>query len=189
MPDENGERPPTPPILPHANAYVVPGARLVAGEYPGAANDAAAREKLRACLDAGIGSFVDLTEAGELRPYEPLLRELAAERGVDVEYRRMPIRDVSVCEVPHMRALLDTIDGELAAGRTVYVHCWGGVGRTGITVGAWLVRHGATGDEALATVGRLFSTMSPAKLRRHAGSPQTREQREFVRRWGAADRG
>jgi protein-tyrosine phosphatase len=188
MPHESDARPPAPPALPHANAYVVPGTRLIAGEYPGAPNDAAAREKLAACLNAGISSFVDLTEAGELRPYEPVLRELAAARGVGVEYRRLPIRDVSVCEVPHMRTLLDTIDDDLAAGRTVYVHCWGGVGRTGITVGSWLVRHGATGDEALATVGRLFSTMSPAKLRRHGGSPQTREQREFVRQWAAADR-
>ena len=42
----------------------------------------------------------------------------------------------------------------------VYVHCWGGIGRTGTVVGCWLVRHGMTGDEALAefaSPGRWFN--------------------------------
>ena len=33
----------------------------------------------------------------------------------------------------------------------MYLHCWGGVGRTGTVVGCWLVRHGRTGDEALGS--------------------------------------
>ena len=65
------------------------------------------------------------------------------------------------------------------------VHCWGGVGRTGIAVGVRLVRHGVTGDGALETVGKLFGTVSPAKLRRHFGSLQTWEQRDFVRQYPA----
>jgi protein-tyrosine phosphatase len=96
---------------------------------------------------------------------------------------------MSVCEAPHMRRVLDAIDDDIASGRTVYVHCWGGVGRTGMTVGCWLVRHGMTGDEALAQVGRLFQTMSADKLRKHArwGSPQTEAQRDFVRAWARVE--
>ena len=45
-----------------------------------------------------------------------------------------------------MAGLLDAIDTAMRDGKTVYLHCWGGVGRTGNVVGCSLVRHGHTGD-------------------------------------------
>ena len=79
-----------------------------------------------------------------------------------------------------MVAILDAIDHALAEGRNVYVHCWGGVGRTGTVVGCWLVRHGRTGDEALDQVADWWQSMEKADRRR---SPETREQRTYVREW------
>ena len=38
------------------------------------------------------------------------------------------------------------------------MHCWGGVGRTGTTVGCWLVRHGRSGTEALAELRRVAAS-------------------------------
>lgn len=173
---------------PIPNAYVVPGTRLVAGEYPGSVPstpDSAAREKLCAFLDAGVRHFIDLTDPYDgLAPYEPTLRTLAAERGVDVTWERLTIRDMDVCDARHMRRVLDTIDARLAGGAAAYVHCWGGIGRTGMVVGCWLVRRGRTGQEALDEVGALFRTMSATKSRVHPeGSPQTTAQRDVVRRW------
>lgn len=65
--------------------WVIPD-RLLAGEYPCAFREADARQKLEALLDTGVRSFVDLTETGEynLRAYEPLVRELAATRQIEV---------------------------------------------------------------------------------------------------------
>ena len=40
-----------------------------------------------------------------------------------------------------MLAVLDAIDIALCEGHGVYIHCWGGVGRTGTVVGCWLKRH------------------------------------------------
>lgn len=179
----------TPPPLPFPNAYVVLGARLIAGEYPGAKDLPAARAKVRALLDAGVTHVIDLTCPGELTPYAELLAEEASARGLpQVHHRRRPIRDVDVCTVEQMRIILDEIDTALAAGGTVYVHCWGGVGRTGVVVGCWLVRHGRSGSEALAEVRRLFGTMSREKLARHPeGSPQTAAQRRMVLEWSATD--
>lgn len=178
------------PMLPIPNAYVVPGTRLIAGEYPGSppSNPTSDLErKLASFLDVGVTAFVDLTGPDDpLAPYEPTLRALAGRRDVAVSHDRLTIADMDVCDEAHMCEVLDTIDAHLAAGRTVYVHCWGGVGRTGTVVGCWLVRHGRTGIEALAEVGRLFATMTPRKVRRHAatGSPQTRAQRAMVKDWG-----
>lgn len=174
---------------PISNAYVVPGTRLVAGEYPGMAwgTPPAMRDvRLQAFLDAGVSAFVDLTHDDDpLDRYAPRLAELAEATGVDASYEMCAIRDMDVCDHAHMAQVLDTIDRHLADGRGVYVHCWGGVGRTGLTIGCWLVRHGMPNEQALDTVRRLFNTMSAQKVQRFGpdGSPQTDEQRDMVRQW------
>lgn len=97
----------------------------------------------------------------------------------------MPIRDVSVPKNPdHLADILDTIDAALAEGHRVYVHCWGGVGRTGTVIGAWLVRHGLDGDAALKEVQRLYDGSPKAKVK-PVRSPETNEQRDYVRAWPA----
>ena len=70
--------------------------------------------------------------------------------------------------------MLDTIDQALAAGHTMYVHCWGGVGRTGTVVGCHLVRHGQQGTAALHALARRWQTV--AKRPRHPCSPETEAQ-------------
>ena len=126
MPDTN-----TPP-RPIPNTYWVVPSRLLAGEYPGDKGVAAARAKLRALLEGGVTNFVDLTRAGELVAYDALLREEARGLGVSAVYARHPIADISVPQTPgEMAAILDAIDAAVDVGGMVYVHCWGGVGRTG----------------------------------------------------------
>jgi ADP-ribosylglycohydrolase len=190
MHDARAEGPADDPFdRPIENSYVVGDSRLVAGEYPGSppSNPTSDLEgRLARFLDAGVSAFIDLTSPDEgLAPYEPTLRALAERRGVAVEYERLAIPDMDVCDEQQMCRVLDAIDEHLRRERTVYVHCHGGVGRTGTVVGCWLVRHGETGPAALAEVARLFATMSPGKVRRHAvwGSPQTTKQRAMVEGW------
>lgn len=160
---------------PHANCYWVEPGRFLAGEYPGARNPAKAREKLRRFLASGITCFLDLTEGHELTPYADLLSQEATAIGTPVEYRRMPIRDLRVPRTPQeMVAILDQIDAAIASGHSVYVHCWGGVGRTGTVVGCYLVRHGRSGQEALRELSRLWQPMEKAARRLH--TPETPEE-------------
>lgn len=179
---------------PHTDCYVVPGTRMVAGSYAGVHPDhppQALDDKLNAFLDAGITAFIDLTDPADgLEPYEPRARELAAARGIELRYDRLTIRDIDICTPEHMRKVLDLIDARLAEGHGLYVHCWGGIGRTGLTVGCWLVRHGLTGDRALQKVGNLFQSMDVSRVARWraTGSPQTQAQREMVREWEAIER-
>jgi protein tyrosine phosphatase (PTP) superfamily phosphohydrolase (DUF442 family) len=44
---------------------------------------------------------------------------------------------------------LSIIHDEAEQGRAVYVHCFAGIGRTGVISGAWQMLHGASGTEAL----------------------------------------
>lgn len=167
------------PARPHDNCYW-PAPGFLAGEYPGAPTRAAALPKLKAILGAGVTFFLDLTEPGELVPYEPLLAELTGSAG----YRRMAIRDLHVPQSPQqMVAILDTLDAALAAGDTVYLHCWGGIGRTGTVAGCWQVRHGAAPRTALATLAAHLASMQ--KATRHRRSPETDEQVAYVMGWRA----
>lgn len=163
------------PTVPYHGAYWVEPDRVLAGPYPLVLTAHATEKRLRALLDAGIDTLVDLTEEGELEAYAPLIQRLAAQRDLRVRHVRLPIRDMTVPTPEHLRAILDTIDSALVEDRTVYVHCWGGIGRTGTAVGAWLVRHGLSGEDAL----RQIIALRGGRL----DSPQTPEQAQMVRSW------
>lgn len=165
---------------PIADSYwVVPGL-LLAGEYPGAKTEEEARQKLRAFLNAGVSFFLDLTEEGEgLEPYAPLLFEEAEKRERRVAYRRLAIPDLSAPTIERMREIQQTIAEALNAGQTVYVHCCGGIGRTGTVIGCYLIEQEVSAAEALAEIRRLRRRTTDWWKK----SPETQAQEDFVRRW------
>jgi hypothetical protein len=165
------DRPPGPI---QGSYWVVPG-RLLAGEYPGAADEEFARAKLNRLRDAGIDLFLDLTEEGEygLAPYEPLLAGLA--------YVRLAVRDLACPTVDEMVHILDAIDAAIAARQTPYVHCYAGVGRTGTVVGCYLVRHGLPAQDALSSIAA-WRRGTPNRGRT---SPETQAQRDMVLGWAS----
>jgi hypothetical protein len=171
------EQPPRP--LP--NTYWVRPARFLAGEYPGDWDSQLARERLRRFLESGVTAFLDLTRPGELEPYAPLLEAEAETAGRLVSYRRQSIPDLDVPTREHMVAILDEIDSLLAGGQNLYLHCWGGVGRTGTVVGCYLVRHGLTGEAALVRLADWWSRVE--KRNRHPRSPETAAQMDMIRSW------
>jgi len=138
---------------------------LLAGGYPGTPEAVSALER------HGVALFVDLTHPSDPLPdYGPWL--VAGRR------LRHPIPDMGTPTAGHMMRILDDIDAARDAGGTVYVHCWGGVGRTGTVVGCWLRRHGLDDGDPIARIAELRTGITGER-----SSPETPEQAELVRGW------
>ena len=124
--------PPIPNPLP-TTYWVKPG-RFLAGDNPGGNDDRQTRTRLHRLLAAGVTFFLDLTEVGERRSksYAHLLKEEASNWGHPLEYHQASISDLDVPTPEVMTRILDMIDTALDAGQVVYVHCFAGLGRTGL---------------------------------------------------------
>jgi protein-tyrosine phosphatase len=150
---------------------------LLAGVYPGSILVAEAEEKMRALRVAGVTLFVDLTDRTDaLEPYEHLLVD-------PVRRIPLPVHDLTVPPPAVVAQALQLIDAETTAGGICYVHCWGGIGRTGTIVGCWLAER-VGGTEALARLAELRAGCTNAD----AISPSTAEERTFVEAWPRARR-
>jgi len=172
---------------PHRDCCWIQEGRLLAGAYP--STDAHEEEcgLLTKHLDAGVTFFLDLTEEGEMVPYAKHLPAHHPVSGVPVVYKRIRMPDG---EAPHsvrdMNQILDVIDSAMAEGHVIYVHCRHGVGRTGMVVGCYLVRHGMTGEMALEELSNLWRCRSDG-----VGAwriPEGSEQRRYVVRFPRSHR-
>ena len=161
------------PHKPIRNSYIVMD-RVYAGEYPGDLDNKKCLEKIRQFERFGITHFVDLTEKDELRPYSQLLPP-------EIQHVRFPIHDVSIpANVASVKELIDNIQGILQENDTnkVYIHCWGGVGRTGTIVGCLLShRYNYDYNETMVALKKAFSDCPKSA---HRVTPETDEQRDFI---------
>jgi ADP-ribosylglycohydrolase len=178
------------PVPLERSYWVVPG-KFLAGAYPGDVVPERAEQKIRALLSAGIRCVVDLTEKRDRNlaglpviHYEEFLNSVATKERLEVSYHRNSITDLDVPSRDQMREILDLIDSAIGSDRPVYVHCLGGIGRTGTVVGCWLSRHGVgRGNAVLELIRKLRRNEKQA----HIESPETAQQRRFVCDWKEGD--
>jgi atypical dual specificity phosphatase len=113
----------------------------------------------------GIRHLVSLTDyAREFAPYC---------RKAGLRWTYFPIRDFQVPEDPARFAeLVDTLYGEIAAGQAVCVHCFAGIGRTGLVLACVVgIYYDIDGDAAVR------------RVRAARPSLETDEQELFVQRF------
>lgn len=175
------------PLLPFNRAYWAAPDRLLAGCYPGDPDPEEAQRKLQGLLRCGVSRVLSLMGPDEVgiggKPfvdYRAPLAELARASGRTVQFDCLPIQDMGVPTVAQMQKILDLIDQANAGAQIVYVHCWGGKGRTGTVIGCYLARHGlAVGEAALIRLNEI----TKAALFDFGTVPQTITQCTFVRNW------
>lgn len=153
--------------------------RVLGGEFPGARDDVDKTfRRLSLLVSAGIETIIDLTDEDDwLTSYRAYLPTVAAEHGVSLTRLSHPIPDRGVTTPERYDRIMADIEQALAGGRKVFVHCWGGVGRTGTVVGIWHVHRGHSPEAALE---RIAVSRSGTK-KGHRSSPETPVQVEAIR--------
>jgi protein-tyrosine phosphatase len=163
--------------------WAVPG-KILAGCCPGSVDGHLLPEQLEALIDTGVTLVVNLMEKSEtelmgsfMETYQPVLAGAARARGRTLRVERFPIVDRSIPTVEEMKLILRRINRELEAGGAVYVHCLGGIGRTGTVIGCYLVEQGEPDP-----LGRLRQ-LTASEPDYFSPTPQTTQQRNFVLNW------
>ncbi len=176
--------------------------RLMMGAYPASTNDDQHYEISRRLLNCGIRTYVCLQDEYDhmatqnqwrsgkrIRPYiydaAEMLRtgesfSLEKDGSKTLEMLHVAIKDCSITMDKLVQDLAEDVCLRLCKNEVIYVHCWGGHGRTGTLVAIVLgMIFGLDANEALARTQHFHDLRySPLGVQ----SPQTVEQRNQVRR-------
>jgi protein-tyrosine phosphatase len=168
-------------IIPFERSFWVIPNLFLAGGIPAAPQAGHSFTKLNSLKKTGIKVVLNLMEPTELNNQgEPFFNYPAflPERGI--QFIRKPIIDGGIPSTDLMVDILDTIDLQVNAQLPLYLHCYGGIGRTGLVVGCYLLRHGyATKANVIDMIAYLKRTTSIQNRR----SPESDIQRQFLFNW------
>lgn len=128
-------------------------------------------DEMAALRAAGVGLVACLLTGDELADLE-LRDEERAAGSVGLEFRHLPIVDMSVPDPEPLLALADELARRLAEGDHVVVHCRAGIGRSSLLAATVLVRLGVPLEQAWVDIGTA----------RGVEVPETEEQRRWVER-------
>lgn len=146
-----------------------------AGEYPvWDWDDSIGRMQMQLFTDFGINFFIDLTESGEMPPYAQFLSPSIERYRLHIPNRGTP------AAVEDVVRLFQVIECTLSDKpfTNIYIHCLGGVGRTGTIVACYYIYFKQmAADEALAEMRRMFSSHERAVW---MSAPETEAQIDFI---------
>lgn len=186
--------------------WIIPG-RVLVGAFPAAPCDMETFTTLSAIMNEKVTMFVclqeeyapigpdncrELWESGQtLRPYFDDAMMIAKNRdkfencaGIvpaeKLRFRHLPIRDCSVIDDELVLDFAKQLVASIKEGEVLYIHCWGGHGRTGSIVCLLLhLMYGFTAQECLVRCQYLHDIRIDHA---NAASPQTMSQRRQLRR-------
>lgn len=179
-------------LLDHSNSdilrnYPVIPNHLYAGEIPSSINDHEFQLKIQYLKELGITHIINLTEINEqnfkgipLRKYMDYAEMQFSMSGMELNCFRFPIKDLDIPTITHMRTVINAINEAIHEGGKVYVHCWGGIGRTGTVIGCYLIEHGILLNHTAVPFIEFLKRNTSIKNRQ---SPETPDQVNYILRW------
>ncbi len=178
-------------MVPFNRSYWVIPEKLMAGCYPGTKDKNEARQKLKGLIVSGIRHVISLMEPSEydhsgnqFAPYVDQMEAIAESMKINITFDQLPIKDLSIPSKKEMIRILNQIDICMKYKKPVYVHCWGGKGRTGTVIGCYLTRHGhASGHDVIDVIKELRKDVKDHFM----SSPETKPQINMVMSWGEGE--
>ncbi len=151
----------------------------MAGEYPASEDSEQTEKTIEGLLSLGITCFINLTEVDDGLPeYEEVVNRLSGGKATVV---RVGVPDHDIPYSPDdTNAVINLINLEVQNGGKVYMHCYGGVGRTGMMVGCWLAREAGSGVAGLAKLREVWKLNPKSKFRQ---SPDVPQQAQYIAEW------
>lgn len=99
-----------------------------------------------------------MTEYGELFGYSNIL--------CNINHFRFPIKDRNIPNsLECVFNLMNYIDKLKCENGRIYIHCCGGVGRTGTIIACWLVYNGMVAKDAITHLNELWKSCPKSKRR------------------------
>ncbi len=164
----------------NSSYWVIPN-QLIVGELPTASNEKDTIMKLNSLVDLNVSAIINLMEISEKDHSENLFFDYQTHlNSQDINTHQFPIKDMDIPSPIQMMRILKQIDFYLKQNKVVYVHCWGGLGRTGTVVGCYLLSNGLA--DLSNVLERIIELKSNSSLS-DKESPQTSAQREFILDW------
>lgn len=108
-----------------------------------------------------VGLLVGLTE-------NPIKKDFFV--GSSISYAHLPIKDGEAPSKETVDKFIRLTSQCHKDKKSVVIHCWGGLGRTGTMLACWLVSQGRSAEDAIATVRA-----------KRPGSIETEEQEDFIK--------
>ena len=164
---------------PIKNSYWIIPNKFLAGEYPRNLDEESSIYKIKALINSGIHTFIDLTtKEDKLKPYDYLLKPYTS---MNIHRINFPIPDVSVPSSKEQTIkILDTIKNCIKTDKTIYLHCWGGIGRTGLITGCWLAENGYSEEKAVTKLRELWMQCAKSAIKK---TPETKAQENYIINW------
>ncbi len=174
--------------VPFNRSYWVDPGKLLAGGYPGSEDPIEEKINLKRLIQVGIRHVISLLEPQEydpseypFAPYVDHMESIAQNLKMSVTFDQISIKDFSVPTERQMVLILNQIDMCIKYDKPVYVHCWGGKGRTGTVVGCYLTKHGmAAGIDTIEMIKKKKKNTVDFS----DPSPETKKQINMVLNWG-----
>jgi protein-tyrosine phosphatase len=127
-------------------------------------------DEMRALREAGVDVVVSMLQESEAVAVG-LGSEGAAAARAGVEFIQFAIADRGVAtDIPQFAEFLADLEGRLAQGKRIGIHCYGCIGRSPVVAASLLIRSGIPANEAWNQIENA----------RGSPVPDTREQLEWV---------